>query len=315
MRPAPADIVQQLRTEGRVTAEQAEMARSIPMSSDICIEADSGGHTDGGIPTVLLPAMLQLRQEITSQHKYAEPICMGLAGGIGEPRAAAAAFFMGADFILTGSVNQCSVEAGTSDLVKEMLQSIDVQDTDYAPAGDMFESGSKVQVLRKGVFFPARAQKLHSLYLQYDGLDQLPQSLRQQIEKNYFGKTFGEVWEESTRYLIERGRRKDVAMAESSPKRKMVHVFKWYFGYTTDLALAGNPNGKVNFQVHTGPALGAFNRWVKGTPLESWRARHVDKIGYAIMAGAEEFIDRQFAAISGSRIALENDVSGALRTN
>lgn len=64
--------------------------------------------------------------------------------------------YAGADFIITGSVNQCSVEAATSDEVKDLLQHINIQDTDYAPAGDMFEQGAKVQVLRRGVFFRSR---------------------------------------------------------------------------------------------------------------------------------------------------------------
>jgi trans-AT polyketide synthase, acyltransferase and oxidoreductase domains len=40
--------------------------------------------------------------------------CIGLAGGMGTPFAVAAAFVMGADYVLTGSVNQACVEAGTS---------------------------------------------------------------------------------------------------------------------------------------------------------------------------------------------------------
>jgi len=31
----------------------------------------------------------------------------------------------------------------------------------------------------------------------------------------------------------------------------------------------------VDYQVHTGPALGAFNQWVKGTSLEDWRKRQI----------------------------------------
>lgn len=302
MKPPPADIVQHLLGDGSITAMEAELAPSIPVSSDICVEADSGGHTDGGIPTVLLPAMLQLRDDIVSQQDYGEPICIGLAGGIGEPRAAASAFFMGADFILTGSINQCTVEAGTSDLVKEMLQDIDVQDTDYAPAGDLFETGAKVQVLRKGVFFPARARKLLDLYSQYDGLDQLPPAVRLQLEKNYFGKTLDAIWQESTQYLLARGRGNDVALAESTPKKKLLHIFKAYFGLTTHNALHGIAEARVNFQVHTGPALGAFNRWAKGTRLSSWRDRHVDDLAFAIMAGAEEFTARRFARSPDARV-------------
>lgn len=81
-----------------------------------------------------------------------QKIRVGAAGGIGTPEAAAAAFILGADFIVTGSINQCTVEAGTSEIVKDLLQEINVQDTEYAPAGDMFELGAKVQVLKKGLF-------------------------------------------------------------------------------------------------------------------------------------------------------------------
>ena len=122
MSPAPERIVQKLLKEGSITSEQAELAKTVPMSHDVCVEADSGGHTDMGIPTVLMPAMLRLKEEISKKYSYQDSICIGLAGGIGTPEAAAAAFIMGADFILTGSINQCTVEGGISDDVKNLLQ-------------------------------------------------------------------------------------------------------------------------------------------------------------------------------------------------
>ena len=91
---------------------------------------------------------------------------------------------MGADFILTGSINQCTQEGGISDSAKNMLQNINVQDTEYAPAGDMFEIGAKVQVLKKGVFFPARANKLYMLYTQYNSLDEIPEKIQKQKNAN-----------------------------------------------------------------------------------------------------------------------------------
>ena len=93
---------------------------------------------------------------------------------------------MGADFVLTGSINQCTVEAGNSDAVKDLLQDINVQDTDYAPAGDMFEIGARVQVLKKGVLFPARANKLYRLYTQYDSLNDIPEKTIVQLERKLF---------------------------------------------------------------------------------------------------------------------------------
>lgn len=290
MAPPPGKVVDGLLREGAITGEQAELVRRVPMSHDITVEADSGGHTDGGIATVMLPAMLGLLRQAQRSHGYAEPLCMGLAGGLGTPEAVAAAFMLGADYVLTGSVNQCTVEADTSDAVKEMLQNIDIQDTGYAPAGDMFEMGARVQVLRKGVFFPTRANKLYSLYQHYDGLDDLPAKTRALLERSYFHRTFDEIWTEVREHYRATGRPEVADKAERQPKAKMALVFRWYFAYSARLALTGQTDDKVNYQIHTGPALGAFNQWVKGTALESWRARHADAVGLMLMEGAAEHV-------------------------
>ncbi len=292
MSPAPAHLVEQLLKEGQVTVEQAELAKQVPVSEDICVEADSGGHTDGGIPSVLFPAILQLKDEMARKHRYAEPFCMGLAGGIGTPEAAAAAFMMGADFILTGSINQCTVDAGTSDDVKTLLQDINVQDTDYAPAGDMFETGAKVQVLKKGVFFATRANKLFSLYNHSTSLDDIPEKTRKQLQTTYFKKSFDEVWDDTRRYLDAQGLTHEIVKAEANARHKMALVFRWYFAYSTRLALAGNQEERVNYQVHTGPALGAFNQWVKGTALETWSNRHADEIGRTLLTATADYLNR-----------------------
>lgn len=290
MLPPSAAILDRLLSEGSISPAEAEMAKSVPLAHDICVEADSGGHTDGGIPTVLLPTMQRLKNRITAYHQYSDPICMGLAGGIGTPEAAAAAFLMDADFILTGSINQCTVEASTSDEVKALLQDINVQDTDYAPAGDMFELGAKVQVMKKGVFFPARANKLFSIYQHYDSLDDIPDKLRTMIEKNYFKKSFSDIWRATSEDLERRGKREDIARARADQKHKMALVLRWYFLHTTELALAGVASERVNFQVHVGPALGAFNQWIKGTPLEPWQNRHVDEIAEKIMTTTADYL-------------------------
>ncbi|MGY5138528.1 PfaD family polyunsaturated fatty acid/polyketide biosynthesis protein, partial [Streptomyces nigrescens] len=290
MAPAPGPLLERLRRENALTDEQAELARTVPMSHDITVEADSGGHTDGGVATVLMPAMLQVRQRAQDRYRYDEPICTGLAGGLGTPAAVAAAFMLGADYVLTGSINQCTVESGISDEVKDMLEDVGIADTAYAPAGDMFEFGAKVQVLRKGVFFPTRANKLFSLYSHHDGLDEIPEKTRSLLERTYFGKSVEEVWDEVRAYLRWQGRDADIARADADPKQKMALVFRWYFFHSTRLAMNGDGTGKVNYQVQTGPALGAFNQWVEGTELASWRHRHVDRIGLRLLDGAAEHI-------------------------
>lgn len=295
MQPAPERIVARLLQDGAVTEQQAQLARRVPMASDICVEADSGGHTDQGVALVLLSAIQRLRGELGLD---AHLLRIGLAGGIGTPEAVAAAFIMGADFVMTGSINQCTVEAGTNDAVKDLLQQIDIQDTAYAPAGDMFEMGARVQVLRKGVFFPARANRLFMLYNQYEALDELPAAVRAQLEEKYFRQPLDTVWSETCAFLAGRGRQDEIDKANANPKHKMALVFRWYFGHSMRAAINGDAANRVDYQIHTGPALGAFNRYVKGTPLENWRQRHVDRIGCQLMTDAAALMLERLSALA-----------------
>ena len=288
--PAPERIVNKLVEAGKITREEADSLKHLPMANDICVEADSGGHTDQGMPYALMPAMLKLRDEMMEKYNYSKPVRVGAAGGIGTPEAAAAAFILGADFILTGSINQCSVESGTSDAVKDLLQQINVQDTDYAPAGDMFELGAKVQVLKRGVFFPARANKLYELYRQYDSIDNIDEKTKKQLQERYFKRSFEEIYREVKSFYPTR----EIEKADQNPKHKMALIFRWYFGYGSRLALSGDQTDKVNYQVQCGPALGAFNQWVKGTPLEDWRNRHVDEMGKKMMQETAELLNQRF---------------------
>jgi len=288
--PAPERVVQKLLATGKIDAREAGWLSKVPVADDLCVEADSGGHTDQGMPYALMPAMLRLRDEMMKKYGYPKCVRVGAAGGIGTPEAASAAFILGADFILTGSINQCTVEAGTSQAVKELLQEINVQDTDYAPAGDMFELGAKVQVLKRGVFFPARANKLYDLYRHYNSLDEIDEKTREQLQERYFKKSFADIYRDVKAFYPP----EEIERAERNPKHKMALIFRWYFGYSTRLALEGDTQDKVNYQVHCGPALGAFNQWVKGTALENWHNRHVDEIGKKIMTETAEWLNRRF---------------------
>jgi trans-AT polyketide synthase/acyltransferase/oxidoreductase domain-containing protein len=298
MQPAPESIVRQLVQAGHLNTEEAELSRLVPMASDVCVEADSGGHTDRGVAYVLMPVMLSLRDEMTTRHGYRDAIHVGAAGGIGAPEAAAAAFIMGADFILTGSINQCTVEAGTSAAVKDMLETASAQDTAYAPAGDMFELGAKVQVFKKGIFFPARANRLYELYSRHNSIDEIDAKTRSQIEEKYFKRSFDAVWQETKAHYRSTGR-KSAEELERSPKQKMALIFRWYFVHTTRLAMNGSEEQTLDYQIHCGPALGAFNRWVKGTELESWRNRHVAEIAERLLDATAELLNDRFSQLAG----------------
>ncbi|MFY0578005.1 hypothetical protein ACN28S_30090 [Cystobacter fuscus] len=241
------------------------------------------------MPTVLLPSIQSLRRDMMREYGYSEKIRIGLAGGIGTPQAVASAFVMGADFVVTGSINQCTVEARISDAVKDRLQDINIQDTDYCPAGDMFEIGALVQVLKKASF-SARANKLFALYNAYGSWDEIPPGSRQQIQEAYFKKSVEDVWRETQEYLQRTGQAEEIERARRSAKRKMALIFRWYYGYSSRLSFAEPERDPANLQVHTGPALGSFNQWVKGTPLESWRNRHVDQIATKLMHEAASIL-------------------------
>ncbi|MFB7089596.1 enoyl-CoA hydratase/isomerase [Streptomyces sp. NPDC056296] len=296
LRPAPEPLVRRLLDDGLITPEQAELGARLPLAQDLCVEADSAGHTDGGNAYVLMPAMRALRDRVTREQSYAEENSarVGAAGGIGTPEAALAALTLGADFLVTGSINQCTVEAGTSDAVKDLLQGLGVHDTEYAPAGDMFEVGARVQAVRKSTFFPARAQKLYELYLRHDSLDDLDARTRATLENKYFKRSLDDVWEETRAHLARRSPAR-LAEVERSPKQKMAHVFRWYFVHSTRLALRG-AEPRVDHQIHCGPALGAFNTWVRGTELEPWRGRRVDVIAERLLWETAALLSERLAA-------------------
>ncbi|MDG4810847.1 ACP S-malonyltransferase [Micromonospora sp. WMMD1120] len=290
--PPPEQLLRRLVADGRITDDQARLAAEVPMADDLTVEADSAGHTDGGVAYTLMPALRRLRDDLAAEHGYQQRVRIGAAGGIGTPEAAAAALILGADYLVTGSINQCTVEAGTSEPVKDLLQQMGVQDTAYAPAGDMFEIGARVQVLRRGVFFPARANKLYQLYQQHDSLESIDAKTRQQIEQRYFKRSFDDVFD-----LVRQYKGGDWPAGERlTPKQRMLAVFKWYFAYTSELALRGDPAGRVDYQVHCGPALGAFNSWVQGTEVADWRHRHADEIGLRLLAATSALLTDRLTA-------------------
>lgn len=288
--PPPAALLERMVHDGDLTAEEAGIARQHPVAGEICVEADSGGHTDGGVALTLVPSLVRLRDRISARHGYPAPPPVGASGGLGTPEAVAAAFTLGADFVLTGSVNQCTPEAGTSDAVKEMLAGLDVQDTAYAPSGDMFELGARVQVVRKGTLFAARAGKLYELYRRHASLAEIDERTLRSIERSYFRRSVDEVWELTRAHYIGTGRPHVVEKAENDPHHRMALVFKWYFAHTNRLALAGDTSQRANFQIHCGPAMGAFNNLVRGTALADWRRRHPDAIADLLMSGAARIL-------------------------
>jgi PfaD family protein len=266
--PAPPDVLETLVKEGALTEEQAGWAAGVPVASEVTAEADSGGHTDHRPMVVLLPEMQSLRDQICATRNYPAEHRprVGVGGGLGTPSAVWSAFAMGADYVLTGSVNQATREAGTSDLVKAMLADASTHDVATGPAPDMFEIGAKVQVLSRGSMYAQRAARLYDLYRTYGDLDALPAKERQRIEKQIFRRPLDEVWDETRLYWAERDPAQ-VERAERDPRHRLALTFRWYLGLTSRWARVGDEDRKRDFQIWCGPSMGAFNDWVAGSHL------------------------------------------------
>jgi trans-AT polyketide synthase, acyltransferase and oxidoreductase domains len=301
MRPAPEKLLQPLVAKGVITAQQAELARHVPMADDITVEADSGGHTDNRPLVCLLPSMQALRDEIQQEQGYETPVRIGAGGGIGTPIAALGAFMMGAAYVVTGSINQGCVEAGTSDHVKTLLATVDMADVMMAPAADMFELGVNVQVLKRGTMFGLRGRKLYELYRTYDSLEAIPAAEREKLERQILRQPLEAVWASCVAFFSDRDP-SQIARAEENPKRKMALVFRWYLGLATRWGVTGEPGRELDYQIWCGPAMGAFNDWVRDSYLAAPEHRHVADVAREILDGAAYLYRVQRLALDGVRL-------------
>lgn len=304
--PPSEELLKELLKSGEISKEQASLAQKIPMAQDITAEADSGGHTDNRPAMALIPSMLALCERMQSKYNYSQKLRVGAAGGIATPASAAAAFLMGAAYIVTGSVNQACVESGTSPAVREILAQTEQADMVMAPAADMFEMGVKVQVLKRGTMFPMRAARLYELYNSYAKIEDIPASQRSMLEKNFFRAGVDEIWEQTRKYFEERDDTQ-IASAEKNPKHKMALIFRWYLGQTAHWAISGDPARKIDCQIWCGPAMGAFNEWVKGTGLEKASNRKVVSVALNILHGAAVMM--RLSALRSQGVNLVSELS------
>jgi len=285
LRPAPKKMLDALVEQGKLTAREAELAARIPMADDLTAEADSGGHTDNQPMPVLLPLILTLRDRICAEQGYSTPVRVGAAGGICTPGAAAAAFALGAAYVLTGTVNQACVESGTSPMVKAMLAEAGTADVGMAPASDMFEAGVEVQVLKRGTLFAMRGSQLYEIYRRHGSLDEIDPATVAKLERSVFHKPLSEVWAGCESFFAERDP-KQLDRAATDPKHKMALVFRWYLGLSSYWAIRGDAERKLDAQIWCGPGIGSFNAWTRGSFLADPAERHVVTVAANILAGA-----------------------------
>ena len=285
MAPPPEDVLATLLAQGRITEQQARLAATVPVAAEITAESDSGGHTDNRPASVVFSSLVAVRDKISRQHGYGpNTIRIGLAGGIATPQATAAAFHMGAAFVLTGSVNQSAIESGLSRAGREALCKAGPADVMMAPAADMFEQGVKVQVLKRGTMFALRGERLYRLYrtgLAFEDMSAADQAWVETILK----EPFAEAWQASRDYLLKINP-KTVEAAERDGSKKFALVCRRYLFMGAQWAREGVAGRQADFQIWCGPAMGAFNEWVAGTALEPLEARTVKQIGWNLLEGA-----------------------------
>ncbi|OPC78479.1 2-nitropropane dioxygenase [Embleya scabrispora] len=283
--PAPPELLHELLTRGLLTADEVALAARVPMVDDLTVESDSGGHTDGRPLSTALPQILALRDTVAHRHGIAPRTRIGAAGGLGTPHAVAAAFAMGAAYVVTGSVNQLSLEADTSDRARTMLQAADTMDVAMAPSADMFEMGSKVQVLSRGTMFAARASRLFQLYRDHESLEDIPPALIARLEREMFRQPVAQVWAQTEEFW----RAREPAQADRAAvdgKHRMALVFRWYLGMSSTWATTGVADRSVDYQIWCGPAVGAFNDWRKDGFLADPANLSVVQIARNLMEGA-----------------------------
>ncbi|WP_052941388.1 PfaD family polyunsaturated fatty acid/polyketide biosynthesis protein [Chromobacterium subtsugae] len=286
-RPAPDAILDALQAAGELTAQEAAAARLLPVADDVTVEADSGGHTDRQSLVCALPALSLLRRRVAEVFPAAARVGLGAAGGISTPAAIAAAFAMGADYVVTGSINQACVESATSPAVRKLLAAADLADVTMAPAADMFELGVQVQVLKRGTLFAVRGAQLAELYRAHPSLQAIPPAELARLEQQLFRQPLAAVEAETLAFWQQR----NPALAEQAsrdPKVRMGLVFRWYLGQSSRWAIQGAPERTLDYQVWCGPAMGAFNAWAAGTPFADPAARRAAAVADALMQAAAQ---------------------------
>jgi trans-AT polyketide synthase/acyltransferase/oxidoreductase domain-containing protein len=288
LRPAPDKVLSQLVHQGQLTAAEAEIARHLPLASDLCAVTGSG---DGPDLANLLPSLRRLRDGAMAEHGYLERIRVGAGGALGTPEAVACAFFLGADFVHPGSIHLCCRQGGLPEKVRRHLASLEPGDTVSVPAAAGFSLGARVQVVKKGSFFAPRAQKLYELFRFYDSLEAIDPLNREKLEQTYFKRSFADIWNS---LAAETPRE----TAQADAKTRMALVFSWYLHQSLRWALEGHDAEKVNFQIPCDEAVAAFNLTTANTDLAAPQNRTAPAIAHRLLEDAAAFL-RQRVEASG----------------
>ncbi len=283
--PPPDALLEKLVVERKIARDEADIAATLPLSEDVTVESDSGGHTDNRPLGSLFPVIQELAVDLSEKFGYDRPIRIGAAGGLGSPQGLAAAYALGAAYVLLGSVHQASVESGLAEGGKRMLAQANVSDVAMTASADMFEAGVKVQVLKRGTLMANRGNTLYRIYKEYPSIEDIPVKTRLELERSIFQAPLDTIWKETKSYFAQKDPQQ-IVKAEADPKRQMALVFRWYLGNSSHWPIAGEEGRQADYQIWCGPAMGAFNNWVRGSFLEAPENRRISQIALNLMEGA-----------------------------
>jgi PfaD family protein len=133
--------------------------------------------------------------------------------------------------------------------------------------------------------FGVRAKKLYEHYRNNAALEELSPSETARLEKEILGESVGQAWAKTASYWRQRDLR-EVQRAESDPKHKMALLFRSYLGQSSKWAISGDPARRMDYQIWCGPAMGAFNAWVRNSFLEPPENRSAAQVARNLMEGA-----------------------------
>jgi hypothetical protein len=89
----------------------------------------------------------------------------------------------------------------------------------------------------------------------------------------------------------------------------MALIFRWYLGLATPWAIQEAEGRKMDYQIWCGPAMGAFNDWVRGTYLEEPQNRHAVDIAHRLLEGAARLYRLQELRLQGVPVPPEWNVN------
>jgi trans-AT polyketide synthase, acyltransferase and oxidoreductase domains len=143
-----------------------------------------------------------------------------------------------------------------------------------------------------------RAAKLYELYRAFESYDTIPATARAAIERDMLHSSFEATWQSTREYFATRDP-DQIQRAERDPRHKMALVFRSYLGQASLWAKTGLADRKIDYQIWCGPAMGAFNAWVRGSCLESLAGRGVRPMAMNLLYGAARLLRIQWLRNQG----------------